>query len=151
MDVSVSAQMHKYAYPKAVFCELTAANMQKCYRLLKPNGIFLGISYGSAKSRMHCFLSQEFQWDPVMYTIDRTEAQLGENGLFQDDKQFIIAGPFLPQVIMTLHRMCTCHSTYTIYIQDTCLKCTHNMCTRHCTCSMWIQNVCTACVYRMCA
>ena len=28
MDVSVSAQMHKYAYPKAVFCELTAANMQ---------------------------------------------------------------------------------------------------------------------------
>ena len=34
-----------------------------------------------------------------MYTIDKSEAQVGENGLFQDDKQLIIAGPYAPQVI----------------------------------------------------
>lgn len=91
----------------AMACSQNAATdihsmLKESSRLLKPNGVFLGISYGSANSRMHCFLSQEFQWDPIMYTIDRTEAQLGDNGLFQDDKQLIIAGPYLPQDALEL-------------------------------------------------
>ena len=72
--------------------------LHSCYRLLKPHGVFFGISYGSAKSRMHCFLSPDFHWDTKMYTIDRKGAEIGNNGLFQNDKELVIAGPFQPKV-----------------------------------------------------
>ena len=84
--------------PNCCLLTLKQPTVRAWYRVLKSNGVYLGISYGSAASRMHCFLSPDFHWDPVMYTMDRTEAQVGSNGLFQDDRELTISGPHQPQV-----------------------------------------------------
>ncbi len=67
-------------------------------RLLTPGGVFLGISYGSPKSRMHCFMSPDFGWDTVLYTIDRPNSTPGQFASCADGKQAVISGPFQPEV-----------------------------------------------------
>lgn len=83
-------------------------------RLLTPGGVFLGISYGSPKSRMHCFMSPDFGWYTVLYTIDRPN---GNGASCADRKQAVISGPFRPEEALKLldtdsdsvHYVYVCH------------------------------------------
>lgn len=86
-------------------------------RLLTPGGVFLGISYGSPKSRLQCFMSPDFGWDTVLYTIDRPNSTPGKGVSCTDGKQAVISGPLQPEEAMKLldtdsdgvHYVYVCH------------------------------------------
>ncbi|DBA87469.1 TPA: hypothetical protein ACH3X1_004508 [Trebouxia sp. C0004] len=67
-------------------------------RLLAAGGVFLGISYGSPKSRMHCFTSPDLGWDTMLYTIDRPSSTPGKGASCAEGTQAVISGPFQPEV-----------------------------------------------------
>jgi len=86
-------------------------------RVLTPGGVFLGISYGSPKSRLHCFMSPDFGWDTVLYTIDRPSGPPSKGASCADGKQAVISGPFQPEEALKLldtdsddvHYVYVCH------------------------------------------
>ena len=48
---------------------------------------------------MQCFMSYDFDWDPVLYTIDRPVNTPGKPDLYAEEPQLVLLGPFQPQVI----------------------------------------------------
>lgn len=47
---------------------------------------------------MHCFMSYDFDWDPVLYTIDRPVSTPGKADLYAEEPQLVLLGPFQPKV-----------------------------------------------------
>ena len=46
---------------------------------------------------MHCFMSPEFGWEAVLYTIDRPDST-ARFDLYIDPKEVVTAGPYQPKV-----------------------------------------------------
>ena len=67
-------------------------------RLLQPGGMFVGISYGSPRSRLPCFLNGDFDWDPMLYTIERPESTSPVVSQYVVPKAAYVSGPFMPRV-----------------------------------------------------
>ena len=71
---------------------------QHACRLLQPGGMFVGISYGSPKSRLPCFLNGEFDWVPVLYTMERPDSASPPAKGLAETKPILISGPYQPKV-----------------------------------------------------
>ena len=55
----------------------------------------MGISYGSPKTRMRCFIDCQLHWDAVLYTI--TKPNIGTSDESADETP-VVEGPFKPEV-----------------------------------------------------
>ena len=68
-------------------------------RLLKPGGRFVSITYGSPKTRMHCFTDCQLHWDALLYTITKPNNGTSDESA---DQAPVVEGPFEPEVSLIL-------------------------------------------------
>lgn len=64
-------------------------------RILKPGGKFVVITYGSPKTRMHCFTAPDLHWNPALYTITKPST---DNSSTSAEVEPVVQGPFEPEV-----------------------------------------------------